>query len=225
VNKRVPLGGKDKNIIFHNNNNAGQKNLNDKLNFSFGSLSSLHSSAKKRSWRSRTPKKKLNVLRDDDNNDNDNDNAIHNEKVNVFKDDELDLDFDFDYAEIENVPEKKPPMPDKPLNYEPFTDEELLNISKFSASTRLFDLTHQTNDSDADSNKEFPISFSDDDEEENDEKNVRSDDKRDSFHFMEPTFVSNARKIAGCGTTNKRPEDTYTEGLSMADLYQLIEDQ
>lgn len=163
-NKRVPLGGKDKNAF------------------------DLNSSVKKRSWRLRTPKKKLNVLIDDDND---------NDKVAVFNDNDDD--------EIEIIPDKDPELEDKPLNYEPFTTEELINISKIS-STRLEDLSNLKNDIDI--NEEYPLSFN--------EEKPKEIITVNPHHFMEPTFVSNAKRISR--------ENSFTEGLSTAELYRLIDE-
>jgi hypothetical protein len=138
-----------------------------------------------------------------------------NDKVNIFKDDDNGLASGFD-DEIEYVPEREPEMADAPLNYEPFTDEELSHIAKISTSVRLEDLTDLTDrdEYEFDVNEEFPINF---DEDEDDVKLHGAAGKENQFHFMNPTFVSKAKKISKA--------ESFTEGLSSAELYQLIEEQ
>ncbi len=200
--KRIPLGGKDKNA--HNNSlkiSAGS--LND--HSSKGGLTS--SAAKRRIRRLRTPlsnmpaTKKLNVLRDDE--------ATEVEPPKTFD----PIDFD---DEIEYVPEKEPPLPYVPLNYEPFTQEELDNL-KNNTNPRLFDCRDEiTPLTEEEIYEEYPISF---DESDNDSDTHSIISEKSIPHYMEPTFVSSARARA-----NKKVE-VYDEGLSIAELQRIIDEE
>ncbi|ONH66705.1 Securin [Cyberlindnera fabianii] len=122
--KRVPLGGKDKNSTRLGLPQKSAGTLHDR---------GLHlsASAKKRARRLRTPlgksvNRKLDILRDPE---VDNDVVVKKatattNDVNPFSRPQSSVSID-DYDEIEHVPAKQPELPYIPLNYTPFTDEDL----------------------------------------------------------------------------------------------------
>lgn len=200
--KRIPLGGKDKNAQFnHNSLKISAGSLNDHQK---GGLTS--SAAKRRIRRlrntplsNRPPSKKLNVLRDEP-----VEVEAHNAEPLVIEDDE-----------IEYVPEKEPALPFEPLNYDPFTQEEL-DIFKNGTNPRTFDCRDDIVPmSEAEVNEEFPINF---ESESESETNSITSPAKSLPHFMKPTFVSSARS-----KQNKKVE-VYDEGLSIAELQRIIDE-
>lgn len=198
VVKRVPLGGKDHNAINSNSNS---------LKSSAGSLLTA-SASKRRAQRLKTPltnkksfdlgKKKLNVLRDED-----DEQGVAQKEYFTEADDYDD--------EIEYVPEKDPEIPYVPLNYKPFTEKELEFFRTAKPNPRLEDLSYKPDVNDP--YEEFSISFSDVELEEDEDQK-----ENQGPHFMEPTFVSNAKKV------NAKTIDAYG-GLSAADFQRLIDDE
>lgn len=209
--KRIPLGGKDK-----NSNNV--HNAHNPLIISAGSLNDNHhqihakgltsSASKRRIRRLRTPlsnmpaSKKLNVLRDE---------PAKSENMRVIDPVEFD-------DEIEYVPEKEPELPYLPLNYEPFTEEELNTLKNYS-NPRTFDCSDEVTPlTQEEILEEYPISFDDLSDNGSDSHSVTSVEKKTNPHFMEPTFVSNAR------FRNKKVE-VYDDGLTSAELQRMIDEE
>lgn len=200
--KRVPLGGKDKNANI--NHNPSKISAGSLVDHSKG----LTSSAAKRRIRrlrqtplsNRPASKKLNVLRD--------------EPVETELNPSVEpINFD---DEIEYVPEREPELPYIPLNYEPFTEEEL-NSYKTASNPRTFDCRDEIIPlTEEEVYEEFPISF-DESDKESDTHSTSSVEKRHP-HFMEPTFVSSAK------SKNKKV-DVYDDGLSNAELQRIIDEE
>lgn len=203
--KRVPLGGKDKNTqIKHNSLKISAGSLNDHHQHKGG----LTSSAAKRRIRrlrntplsNRPPSKKLNVLRDEP-----LEIEAKNDAPMVIDDDD----------EIEYVPEKEPALPFVPLNYDPFTEEELEQF-RTASNPRTFDCRDDIVPmTEAEVYEEFPISF--ESESESETHSIASTEKSIP-HFMEPTFVSSAR------SKQSKKFEVYDEGLSITELQRIIDE-
>lgn len=213
--KRVPLGGKDKNSTRLGLPQKSAGTLHDR---------GLHlsASAKKRARRLRTPlgksvNRKLDILRDPE---VDNDVVVKKatattNDVNPFSRPKSSVTIDDDYDEIEHVPAKQPELPYIPLNYTPFTDEDL-EVLKRSPSARLEDkrdLLSDVGSSDAELSVNFDFDDYDDDEFDFDKKKPNTG----LPHFMEPTFVSNAKRVSKV--------DVFQDGLTSAELQKLIDEE
>lgn len=194
--KRLPLGGKDKNA----------PHLLPKLQIDDVHKGHISTSAsKRRNRRLRTPITNKS-----------------NRKLNIFNDfkDSGKLNFErknngYNDKEIEYVPEKEDPIAFVPLNYEPFTNEDL-TIFQQSPSQRLADCTLMSTDDEADSLQDFPVHF-DISDNESEKGNTK---KQESYkpRFMEHTISSTVRIV--------KPEkiEVYDDGLSTFELSRLIEE-
>lgn len=114
--------------------------------------------------------------------------------------------------EIETRPLAQPELPYIPLNYTPFTDEDLANLSH----TPLKSLLHTTPmDDDGKqheqfSDSEFPLDF------ESDEEMSKRDNEVVEPRFMQPTLGSSLKR-------NK--VEVFNDGLTQSDLQRLIDEQ
>ncbi|CCH46483.1 hypothetical protein BN7_6076 [Wickerhamomyces ciferrii] len=217
VKKRIPLGGKDKNVnAAHHTGKKLGFGLNDYHNNRELNLSS--SASKRRIRRLKTPmsnrpiSRKLNVLKDDE-----NDDAVIPQDSGI-KTNSIDLKH-FD-DEIEIIPQREDPLPFKPLNYDPFTHEELRLLKEGNMNPRKFDYSDEVSQlTNEEIYQEYPLNFETESEDEGNDS-FTNHSKQQQPHFMEPTFNSRARS-----KSNEKKGEVFDEGLSIAELQRLIDEE